>query len=195
MDPITWEWITTEHETSVCEWESARESLQEHLRALRSLIEVPERKVLYQVDDAVRTAIKLAVKTWDGASPLSVDLGANWTPPGGYLTPWLNPWPAKKFLVEFFCNMPAYQTLMNSPLRQKFPQYWDWVQAQISDIIRNVWKSWIHSFLPNVLNVTVQWDTRNRPGHPTAIDLVYSIVVEFAPPIKSPSLYQPLIKH
>jgi hypothetical protein len=197
MEPITWEWVAKEQTKSLREWEALQERMQPHLDSLKKYIELPERRILYQVDDAIRNDIIDAVNaSSEHLSTITVQLGAHWTPPNPG-THWPNAWPDRKFLIEGFCSLPAWQTLMMVPHEQKegrkFAQRFPlWVQSEISAMIETVWTEWIKKMIPNDIR-SIKVDHQRRPrsdGH--VKDLEYSIHVEFTRPVAVLSLYEPL---
>lgn len=198
MEPITWEWIANEHAKSLREWEALKERMQPHLASLKKYFELPERRILYQVDDAIRNDILEAVNKTPDEQPstITVQLGAHWTPPTPG-TPWLNPWPDRKFLIEGLCSHPAYFALCNAgcekDVRKFHQRFRSWWHGEISDMIEDMWLDWIKKMFPkDIRSIRVEHDGRHR-GH--VIDLVYSVHVEFTCPPPTPTLYEPLAPH
>jgi hypothetical protein len=201
MEPVTWEWIAKEQAKSLREWESLIERMQPHIDSLKKYFELPERRILYQVDDAIRNDILDAVNRSpdERLSTITVQLGANWTHPNPG-TPWLNPWPARKFVIEGLCSLPAWQALQNAGHEKegrKFAQRFQrWFRDEISDMIENMWVDWIEKMIPkDIRSIKVEHEQRNFDGRGLVRDLVYSVHVEFSRPPAVPSLYQPLAPH
>jgi hypothetical protein len=196
MEPITWDWIAKEQAKSLRDWEALQERAQPHLDSLKKYIELPDRRVLYQVDDAIRNDIVDAINRSpeEQLSTITVQLGAHWTNPNPG-TPWLNPWPDRMFLLEGVCSLPAWQTLSMIPHEhkeaRKFSQQWSqWMRGKISAMIEAAWTEWIKKMIPNdirSIKVDHQSHSRGGPNH-----LVYSIHVEFTRPAAVPTLYEPL---
>lgn len=198
MEPITWDWIATQQANSIREWNALKERMQPHLDSLRKYLELPERRILYQVDDAIRNDIVDAANRSpeEQLSTITVQLGAHWTQPNPG-TPWLNPWPDRKFLIEGFYSLPVWQALTliysEKEARKFGHQPSQWVNGKISAMIETVWIEWIKKMIPNdIRSIKVQPESRNRPGNDRVDDLVYSVHVEFSRPAPVPSLYEPL---
>jgi hypothetical protein len=199
MEPITWDWIAKEQAKSLRDWEALQERAQPHLDSLKKYIELPDRRILYQVDDAIRNDIVDAANRSpeEQLSTITVQLGAHWTHPNPG-TPWLNPWPDRKFLIEGFCSLPAWQTLNMIPHEhkeaRKFGQQpWQWANGKISAMIETVWTEWIKKMIPNdIRSIKVQTERHHHAGNSFVLDLAYSIHVEFTRPAAVPTLYEPL---
>jgi hypothetical protein len=199
MEPITWDWIAKEQAKSLREWEALQERMQPHIDSLKKYFELPDRRILYQVDDAIRNDIVDAVNASpeEQLSTITVQLGAHWTHPNPG-TPWLNPWPDRKFLIEGFCSLPAWETLSMFEHQQKdgrkFAQrFRAWVRDEISAMIETAWTEWIKKMIPNdIRSIKVSHEPRTRPGNDRVRDLVYSVHVEFTRPAAVPTLYEPL---
>jgi hypothetical protein len=175
--------------------------MQPHIASLKKYFELPERRILYQVDDAIRNDILEVVNRApdEHLSTITVQLGANWTPPNPGTTPWPTPWPSRKFVIEGLCSLPAWQTLQNvvhekevRKFGQRFPL---WFRGEISDMIEDMWVDWIKKMIPkDIRSVRVEHESRQRPGG-YVYDLVYSVHIEFTRPPPVPMLYEPLTPH
>jgi hypothetical protein len=199
MEPITWDWIAKEQAKSLRDWEALQERAQPHLDSLKKYIELPDRRILYQVDDAIRNDIVDAANRSpeEQLSTITVQLGAHWTPPNSVHLPWPTPWPDRKFLVEGFYTLPAWQALTpiysEKEVRKFGQQPWQWANGKISAMIEAVWIEWIKKMIPNdIRSIKVQTEQRHRPGNSFVLDLAYSIHVEFTRPAAVPTLYEPL---
>jgi hypothetical protein len=193
MEPITWDLVTTEREKAIREWEAVKASQQENLARLRRYLELPSRDILYQIDDAVRTALVKEVRKncHVDCNSIQLRLAAPWTPPPPP-TPWLNPWPTGHIMVERFCSLPAYESLRSHALMTQWPQYEAWYTECISEMIADVWREWIYKEFPNTSRICVSWESWNNRGNSFVADLIYSIDITItAPP--SIGLYEPLL--
>lgn len=195
MEPITWDFVTSEREKAAREWEAVKASQQENLTRLRRYLELPSRSILYQIDDAVRTKLikEIRKNCHLDCKSIQLRLDAPWQPPPPP-TPWLNPWVTGHIMVEGFCNLPAYEALRSHPLIVQWPQYTAWYTESISEMLADVWREWIYKTFPNTSRICVSWESRNRPGHQSAFDLIYSIDITLtAPVVERGALYEPLL--